>query len=104
MIVTRVQEQDNNANGYIVCFFQVVSRLNVFRRIHKWCLNQLTSDILQVVLMKLANVQEIVFIDKSNKWFHTRRLFQMISYIQVVLHLHMISIIQDDGSTSDPQL
>ena len=26
MIVTRVHEQDNNANGYLVCMFQVVSR------------------------------------------------------------------------------
>jgi hypothetical protein len=48
--------------------------------------------------MKIENVQEIVFIDKSNKWFHTRRFFQVISY------LHMVSIMQDDGSTSDPQL
>ena len=47
--------------------------------------------------MKIANVQEIVFIDKSNKWFHTRKFFQMVS------HLHVVSIMQDDGSTSDHQ-
>jgi hypothetical protein len=48
--------------------------------------------------MKIANIQEMVFIDKFDYWFHGRRLFQ------VVLHLHMVSIKQDDGSTSDPQL
>ena len=48
--------------------------------------------------MKIAKVQEMVFIDKSNKWFHTIKFFQVISY------LHMVSIMQDDGSTSDPQL
>ena len=98
MIVTRVHEQDNSANGYLACMLQVVSRLKHFlRRIHK-CIDQLTSDILQVVLMKIENVEEMVFIDKTNKWLHNRKLFQVIS------HLHVISIMQDDGSTSDPQL
>ena len=87
MIVTRVQAQDNNANGNLVYLFQVVSRL---KYIHKWCLHQPTSDILQVVLMKIANAQEMVVIDKS--------------IIRVVSHLHVVSIMQDDGSTSDPQL
>ena len=44
MIVIRVQAQDNNANGYLVCLFQVVSRLKyffknsqvMFRSTHKW--------------------------------------------------------------------
>ena len=73
MIVTRVHEQDNNANGYLDS--------NKFsRRIHKWCLDQLTSDILQVVLMKIENVQEMVFIDKTNKWLHARKLFHMVSH------------------------
>ena len=31
-----------------------------------------------MVLIKIANVQEMVIIDKSNKWFHTRRFFQMV--------------------------
>ena len=63
MIVTRVQAQDNNANGYLV-----------------WI--QLTSDILQVVLMKIVNVQEMVFIDKSiihvvshlYTWYHSYKM------------------------------
>jgi hypothetical protein len=38
------------------------------------------------------------FIDKFNKWFHGRRFFQMVS------HLHVVSTIQHDGSTSDSQL
>ena len=29
-----------------------------------------------MVLIKIANVKEIVFIDKSNKWFHTRKFFK----------------------------
>jgi hypothetical protein len=37
--------------------------------------------------MKIAKVQEMVFINKSNKWY-----------------LHVVSIMQDDGSTGDPQL
>ena len=78
--MTRVPAQDNNANRYLVCLFQ------------------LTSDILHMVVMIIANVQEMVFIDKSNKWFHTRKFFQVAS------HLHVVSIMQDDGSTSDPQL
>ena len=87
----RVHEQDNNANRYLVFCFKWYLDSNIFsRRIHKWCLDQLTSDILQVVLMKIANVQEIVFIDKS--------------IIHVVSHLHIVSIMQEDGSTSDPQL
>ena len=40
----------------------------------------LTSDILQVILMKIANVQKIVFIDKSNKWFHASKFFQVVSH------------------------
>jgi hypothetical protein len=64
----RVQAQDNNENGYLVCFkwyldsnwsskwySLVVSR--------SWS----TSDILQVVLMKIANVQEVNIIVKSFK-------------------------------------
>ena len=63
MMVIRVQAQDNNANGYLV-----------------WI--QLTSDILQVVLMKIVNVQEMVFIDKSiihvvshlYTWYHSYKM------------------------------
>ena len=40
-------------------------------KIHKWCLDQLTSDILQVVLMKIANVQEMVLLtNQSYMWYH----------------------------------
>ena len=73
----RVHEQDNNANRYLVWLFQMVSRL---KQIYKWCLDQLTSDILQVVLMKIENVQEMFFIDKTNKWIHDRKLFQVVSH------------------------
>ena len=69
------------------------------RRIHKWCLDQLTSDILQVVLMKIANVQEMIFIDKSNKWFHAKKIPP-----SGITFLNVVSLIQDNGSTSDPQL
>ena len=44
MIVIKVQAQDNNANAYLVCLFQMVSRLKYFiknqqmmsRSTHKW--------------------------------------------------------------------
>jgi hypothetical protein len=38
--------------------------------------------------MKIAKVQEMVFIDKPNKWFYTRKFFQVVS------HLHVVSIMQ----------
>ena len=72
MVVIRVQAQDNNANGYLVRLFQVVSRLKYFIK--------LTSDILQVVLMKIANIQEMVFITKSIKWFHASKFFHVVSH------------------------
>jgi hypothetical protein len=78
MTVTRVQEQDNNANGYLVCLFQVVSGLKYIIKYSQVCLDQLISDILQVLLMKIANVQEMVLINKSNKWFHGSKFFQVI--------------------------
>ena len=69
--MTRVQAQDNNANGYPVWLFQVVSKLDLSSGIHKWCLDQLTSDILQVVLMMIANVQEIILLtNQSYTWYH----------------------------------
>ena len=55
--------------------------------IYKWCLDQLTSDILQVVLMKIASVQEMVIIDKSYEWFHGCSYtwyIQIITLLQVV--------------------
>ena len=30
--------------------------------------------------MKIANVQEMVFIDKFNKWFHASKFFQVVSH------------------------
>jgi hypothetical protein len=56
MIVIRVQELDNNTNGYLVGCFKWYLDSSISSRNHKWCLDQLTSDILQVVLMKIANV------------------------------------------------
>jgi hypothetical protein len=70
MMIIRVQEQVNNANGYLVWFKWYLDSIDFSRGIYKWCPDQLTSDILQVVLMKIANVQEVIFIDKSYKWFH----------------------------------
>ena len=80
MIMIRVQEKDNNANGYLVCFKWYLDSNNSLRSIYKWYLDQLTSDILQVVLMEIANVPEMVFINKSNKWFHVSKLFQVVSH------------------------
>ena len=33
-----------------------------------------------MVLIETANVQEMVFIDKSNKWFHARKFFQVVPH------------------------
>ena len=52
---------------------------------------------------KDTNVQEMINIDKSNKWFHTRRFFQMV-FTSYKWYLYIVSFMQDDGSTSDPQL
>ena len=90
MIVIRVQAQGNNTNGYLVCFKWYLDS-NISSRIHKWCLDQLISDILQMVLMKIANVQEMVFIDKSTlhvvshlyTWYHSYKM--MVP--QVILNL-----------------
>ena len=78
MIVIRVKAQDNNANGYLVFLKWYLDSIDLSSGIHQWCLDQQTNDILQVVLMKIANVQEIVFIDKSIKWFHASKFFQMV--------------------------
>ena len=34
-----------------------------------------------MLLMKIANVQEMVFIDKSIKWFHASKFFHMVSHV-----------------------
>ena len=65
-----VQEKDNNANGYLVCFKWYLDSIDSSSGIYKSCLDQLTSHILQVILMKIASVQEMIMIDKSYKWFH----------------------------------
>jgi hypothetical protein len=33
-----------------------------------------------MVLIKIANVQEVIIIDKSYKWFHAWKFLQMVSY------------------------
>jgi len=70
MIMIRVQEKDNNANGYLVCSKWYLDSIDSSSSVYKWCLDQLTSDILHMVLMKIASVQEMIMIDKSYKWFH----------------------------------
>ena len=65
-----VQEKDNNTNGYLVCFKWYLDSIDSSSGIYKSCLDQLTSHILQVILMKIASVQEMIMIDKSYKWFH----------------------------------
>jgi hypothetical protein len=82
MMMIRVQEKDNNTIEYLV-FKCYLDSFDFSHGIHKWCLYQLTSDILQMVLMKIAYVQEMVLIDKFNKWIHTRKFFTW--------YLHMVS-------------
>ena len=66
---------------WISSLFQYLDSIDSSSGVYKWYLDQLTSDILQVVLMKIANVQEMIFIDKSNKWFHNRKFFQVVSHL-----------------------
>ena len=79
MIVTRVHEQDNNANGYLVYLKWYLDSIDLSSGIHKWCLDQSTSDILQVAFMKIANIQEKVLLtnptsgsmlENASKWYH----------------------------------
>ena len=56
---------------YFYCFKWYLDSNNLSRRIHKWCLDQLISDILQVVLMKIVNIQEMVLLlNQSYTWYH----------------------------------
>jgi hypothetical protein len=42
--------------------------------------------------MKIEDVQEMVIIDKSNKWFHTRKfLTSGITFLQVVSMIQVVS-------------
>ena len=78
MIVTRVQEQDNNANGYLV--FQVVSRLNWFikwcsqvvcRSTYKWYLTSGTHEDSKFKnWSKLTNPTSGSMVSNSFKWYH----------------------------------
>jgi len=82
----RVQEQDNYANGYLD-------------------LNVSSSGILQLVL-KIANVQDCKQVVPYYNSLIGRRfpygIGQDIS--NNITFIHMVSIIQEGGSTSDPQL
>ena len=47
-----------------------------------------------MVLMKIANVQEIIFIEKSNKWFHASKFFQVVSYFYTWYQSYMTVVPQ----------
>ena len=90
--MTRVQAQDNNANGYLVWLFKVVSRL-------KWFF--------------IKNPQ--VVSRSTYKWYPTSGTYEdskcskngfywQINHTHGITSLHMVSFIQDGGSTSDPRL
>ena len=80
-----------HANGYLVCLFQVVSRLKYFiknsqmvsRSTHKW---YPTSGI-----------------HEDSKCLRNGFYWQ-INHTRGITFLHVVSIIQEGGSTSDPQL
>jgi len=58
-----------------------------------------------MVLMKIEDVQEMVIIDKSNKWFHARKVLTSgITFLQVVSIIQVEYSTSYGGSTSDPQL
>ena len=87
-MMIRVQEQDNNASGYLD-------------------LNVSSIGIQQMVLMMMiANVQDSKQVVPYQKTLIGRRIpfgtRQDIS--SDITFIHMVSIIQEGGSTSDPQL
>ena len=84
----RVQEQDNNTNGYLNS-------------------NVSSIDIQQMVLMMMiANVQDSEQVVPYSKTIIGRRIPYGIrqDISNEITFIHMISIIQEGGSTSDPQL
>ena len=82
----RVQEQDNNANGYLDS-------------------NVSSIGILQLVLM-IANVEDSKQVVPYYKTLIGRRIPYGIrqDISNDITFIHMISIIQEGGSISDPQL
>ena len=87
-MMIRVQEQDNNANGYLDS-------------------NISSIDIQQVVLMMMiANVQDSKQVVPHQKTLIGRRIPYGIEQdiSSDITFIHMVSIIQEGGSTSDPQL
>ena len=103
-MVIRVQAQDNNANGYLVCLFQVVSRLKyffknsqvMFRSTHKWYpISGTHKD------SKCSRKRSKLINPTSGS--KIEKLFKMISHHSIGI-LQLVSIIKNDGSTSDPQL
>ena len=85
-MMIRVQEQDNNANGYLDS-------------------NVSSIGILQLVLM-IANVQDSKQVVPYQKTLIGRRIPYGIGQdiSNDITFIHMVSIIQEGGSTSDPQL
>ena len=97
---------------WISSLFEVVSRLNWFikwysqvvsRSIYKWYLTSGTHED--------SKCSRNNFIDKSNKWFHTRKIFQVMSHFytwyqsyktvvpQVILNFKWSSMIKVPSST-----
>ena len=95
LVKSKLEAHDNDKSTSTRQQCKWISSLNCFKwhldssissRIHKWCLDQLTSDIVQVVLMKIANVQEIVFIDKS--------IIHMVSHLYTWYHSYKMVVPQ----------
>ena len=87
-MMIRVQEQDNNANGYLDA-------------------NVSSSNILQLVLiMMIENVQDSKQVVPYYKTLIDKRIPYGIEQDMSndITFIHMVSIIQEGGSTSDPQL
>ena len=85
-MMIRVQEQDNNTNGYLDS-------------------NVSSVGIQQMVLMMIANVQDSKQVVPYQKTLIDRRIpYDIGQDIPNITFIHMVSIIQEGGSTSDPQL
>ena len=98
MIVIRVQAQDNNTNGYLVCLFQMVSRLKYFiknsqvisRSTHKWYPISGTHEDKKGSRngFLLINPTSGSILEDSFKWYHIYTWYQSCKTMvpQVILN------------------
>ena len=100
MKMIRVQEKDNNANGYLVYLFQVVSRLKLLFKKNSQVVSRWTYK-----WYPTSGTHEVSKCSRNGSYWQIQ---QVVPWYQIlssdITFLHVVSIIQDGGSTSDHQL